>query len=81
MTFPKEAKVKVAGVRLTEVQVMTLRVALNSFYVKMKEPGVLGVDPPGVAIAAGYARCCDEVLRLMSESNKLVSIHKRSRAG
>lgn len=81
MPFPKEAKMKVRGVRLTEAQVMTLRVALNSFYVKMKEPGVLGVDPHGVDIAAGYALCCDEILRLMSESNKLASIHKRSRAG
>ena len=59
-----EARITINGVELTIGQSMTLRVALQSFAMDLKENG-LGSDETGKSIAKGY-------LARISEMNNLI---------
>jgi len=59
-----EARITINGVELTIGQSMTLRVALQSFAMDLREKG-LGSDETGKAIAKGY-------LARISEMNDLI---------
>ncbi len=59
-----EARITINGVELTIGQSMTLRVALQSFAMDLRENG-LGSDETGKAIAKGY-------LARISEMNDLI---------
>jgi len=59
-----EARIIINGVELTLGQSMTLRVALQSFAMDLKENG-LGSDETGKSIAKGY-------LARISEMNDLI---------
>jgi hypothetical protein len=62
--LPEEPRITISGVRLTEGQAMTLRVALESFAVDVASGG-LGGGRHGRAMARGYAKRIDEIRRLM----------------
>jgi hypothetical protein len=60
-----EANVVVNGQKLSFGQAMALRVAASSFLTEMNQPGALGSDDAGRAIAKGYGERLSEVVRLM----------------
>ena len=63
MTLPSEPNIIVNGVRLSEGQAMTVRVALSHFCMDLQEG--LGSDEAGKAICAGYVARANEIFRLM----------------
>lgn len=63
----KEADIVISGVKLTEAQSMTLRVALNSWLLWLEENG-LGDDENGRALADGYHARGIEILKLMHKT-------------
>ena len=56
-----EKEIIVNGVRLTEGQSMTVRVALSSYSMDLNEHG-LGDDDMGKKICKGYQKCINEIL-------------------
>lgn len=61
----RESEVTIDGVPLSFAQVMTLRVALTSYLMELRENG-LGDDTTGKAIAAGYLAHGHAVARMLS---------------
>ncbi len=61
-----EPTVTVNGQLLTEGEVITIRVALNSFRSDMQKPNAMGDDDHGRAMQEGYARCALATLVKMS---------------
>lgn len=66
MSMGDEPKITINGHELTEAQAMTVRVAVNSFLVEMSNPGALGHDDQGRAIANGYRKRAKEILWMMA---------------
>lgn len=62
----READVTVNGEHLSPPQVMTLRVALNSFAMEMEPKGALGNDDRGESIRKGYLARAREILPIIS---------------
>lgn len=65
----KEADITISGQPLTEAQSMTVRVALGSFMLGLKEDG-LGDDATGQAIAEGYKQRLAEIITLIKLTAK-----------
>lgn len=61
-----EAAIMVNGRLLTPAQSMTVRVALSSFVMEMREPNALGSDEHGTEMARLYADRALEVLQGMA---------------
>lgn len=64
MILPLEAAITVNGVRLSEGQAMTVRVALAHFVDDLQRSG-LGDDEHGKAMVAGYTARAAEMFRMM----------------
>ena len=64
-----EPTVTVSGQRLSDGEVMTIRVALNSFISDMQQPNALGGDEHGKAMASGYQKCATATLVKMSNAS------------
>lgn len=60
-----EADVIINAERLSEAQVMTIRVAVTDLYQRMGQPDALGGDDLGIKLALAYKARAEEVLRLM----------------
>jgi hypothetical protein len=59
--YPKEATITVAGIRLSDAESMTVRVALNSLLEEIKADG-LGEDSQSKSIAENYVKHASSVL-------------------
>jgi len=59
-----EPTIIINGVRLTESQAMTVRVAIESFASDMNS-GLLGKDVHGKALAQGYLARVNEIRKVM----------------
>ena len=59
-----EPTIIINGVRLTESQAMTVRVAIESFASDMNS-GLLGKDAHGKALAQGYLARVNEIRKVM----------------
>jgi hypothetical protein len=64
MNLPLESVITVNGIRLSEGQTMTVRVALLHFVADLQESG-LGDDEVGKGICAGYTARASEIFKLM----------------
>ena len=62
---PEEPEIVVNGVRLSEGQAMTVRVALTTFHGEMLRPAALGDDEHGRHMSKAYGQRAEEVLTLM----------------
>jgi len=51
-----EPDITINGVKLTQGQAMTIRVALQTYAIDMSQPDALGSDATGRSIAKGYLR-------------------------
>jgi len=58
--------VVINDIKLTEGQIMALRVAVSSLYTQMGEPDALGEDEHGRAMTAAYRAQLALILRLMA---------------
>ena len=65
MNIPKEPKIHINGVELTESQAVTVRVAVTQYLVEMGEPFALGDDEHGEKMRSLYQKQASEVLRVM----------------
>lgn len=61
-----EPFIVINGVRLTQGQAMTLRVAIESFAADLRDNG-LGTDEPGIAISSVYLQRIGEIRRLLAK--------------
>ena len=61
-----EPAITINGVRLTESQAMTVRVAIEAFASDMNS-GLLGKDAHGKAMAQGYLARINEIRKVMSK--------------
>lgn len=61
----KEANIVINGVTLSFAQSMTLRVALSSFLLEMRDPNALGNDAHGTAMTHLYAARSEEIIQLI----------------
>lgn len=59
-----EAEVFIDGVKLTEAQVMAMRVALSSFTMRLTEDG-LGDDEHGKTMTENYIHHCNAVAAML----------------
>lgn len=66
MTNWSEASVTINGVKLTDAQSMTLRVALTDFHERMADPDCLGEDDHGRRMVAAYRKMASEMLSIMA---------------
>lgn len=64
-----EPTVIVNGQRLSDGEVMTIRVALNSLISDVQQPDTLGVDEHGKVMASLYQKCAQSTLVKMSNPN------------
>ena len=60
-----EATITINGIKLTNAEAMTVRVAINSFLIGLRD-GHLGDDDVGKSLTTGYTTNGSTVLRLMS---------------
>ena len=63
-----KADITIDGKILSTEEVMTIRVALNNFYMDLLQDG-LGEDEAGKAITAGYLKHIRRLLKLITEGN------------
>ncbi len=61
----REPAIRMNGVLLTPAQAMAVRVAVTSYAMEMREPGALGDDEHGQAMAQAYADRLGEVSELI----------------
>ena len=64
----KEPEMTIEGQRLSEGEVMTLRVALASFVLELQRKDALGADEHGRGMVAGYTKCAQSVTAKMWRS-------------
>lgn len=75
-----EAEVYIDGEKLTEAQVMAMRVALSSFVMKLTEDG-LGDDEHGKTMVANYTHHCNAVAAMLIKAgNRPDRIEARRKA-
>lgn len=63
-----EPDITINGCKLTEAQAMTVRVALVTFALDLREPDALGKDYTGRGIRKGYKARVSEILTMISTS-------------
>jgi hypothetical protein len=66
-----EPVIYINGIRLTDAQAMTLRVALESFAADTTPPDSLGRDRHGRAMRVGYLTAIEGIRRAMGLLNEL----------
>ncbi|HUR93069.1 MAG TPA: hypothetical protein VMY76_00705 [Gemmatimonadales bacterium] len=65
-----EPKITINGVQLTGAQAMTVRVAVTSLMLEMRQPDALGAGDVNRGIANGYRDRATEVLAIMQRPPK-----------
>lgn len=65
---PSEACITINGQNLSEGESMTVRVALNAFYLELIQHG-LGEDEVGIAVCDGYLQNITTILKVIHEEN------------
>ena len=63
-----EATITINGVTLSQGQAMTLRVAIQHFFMDMSQPNALGNDEIGQSIANGYKTNAQQINTLIHMS-------------
>lgn len=56
-----EPKITINGILLDDAQSMTIRVALNSFAMRLQEKDALGDDDHGRSMTKAYSQRIDEI--------------------